>query len=560
MNARLDSQRPRATRTPIGEIADLAQLQNWRPGVKRTLDAGFDLGELRGRVGIVQRLDDTVVLFVLAHYASSDVADEIERMVQARGYVLGSPSRYRVPPALLLAVGRRMAQDGVGQAMRPERSALAAAFDDVLAWAVKQGASDIHFNVDRRAAHSHVRFTIDGQYVLPERYRHMPSRTVLDMLAVAWMRVRGGNGAVFDPYIEQQGRIDTQIDGQGVVLRWASLAADAGPSVCLRILLTDPRLAAPDLSALGFIAEHVALVEQACQAESGALVVAGTVGSGKSTTLACALSAVASHRKLISLEDPVEYPIAHAIQNTVSRALGDEDDHVFDAKLRTIKRSGMDDLLIGELRDRQTGLAFTDLAASGVRLYATTHTSSVVLIPERLGSDFIGVSRDLMASPGVLKLLVYQTLLPRLCRHCALGTIQPDSELSCTEHYRLLQCLSGLNLPTQGLRWRNPAGCDACRTAASPRLWGWKGRVAVAEILAPGEDTELLACIRRRDAGAVAACRDARGRDDPERARLYWTVRETALDKVAQGLVDVRDVMARLGRQRILKPGGGRVG
>ena len=153
--------------------------------------------------------------------------------------------------------------------------------------------------------------------------------------------------------------------------------------------------------------------------EGGAIVQAGVVGSGKSTTIATLIRDVPPDRKVITLEDPAEYLSPNALQNTVSRTLDDQDGNAFDAKLKTIKRSAMTDLLIGEIRDLTSARAFMDLAGCGTNLYTTVHAGSALLICERLTSDFIGVSRDLLATPGILKLLVFQCLLPTICVHCA---------------------------------------------------------------------------------------------------------------------------------------------
>src|SRR5690606_17741899 len=104
---------------------------------------------------------------------------------------------------------------------------------------------------------SGVHYTVAGRYVAPERFRRMPTSTLLDMLSVAWMDISGGNGAVFDPSIEQQGSMSRQVDGKTVMLRWSSLAADAGPSICLRLLLHDPTSCLPTLDALGYLPDQI---------------------------------------------------------------------------------------------------------------------------------------------------------------------------------------------------------------------------------------------------------------------------------------------------------------
>jgi type II secretory ATPase GspE/PulE/Tfp pilus assembly ATPase PilB-like protein len=384
----------------------------------------FDLAALAGRLCPVLLESGDVTIFAVKEYLQGDPIDEVERLVRSGGYRLAQPSRYALPAPLLLMVARGqltaagLASQGAGR--QTERtSALAALFLDILRWGIAQGASDVHINVNRRREACDIRYTINGEYVTTERFSGLSNTTLLEVLAVAWMDVRGGNGAVFDPALEQQGRIALDVDTIPLVLRWASLATDAGPSVCLRILRLDAA-ADGDLHALGYLPAQIETLLRAREREGGAIVLAGVVGSGKSTTIATLMRGIAATRKVITLEDPVEYVIANALQNTLGSALAESAWPAFDAKLKTIKRSAMNDLLIGEIRDVDTGRAFMDLAGSGVSLYATTHAGAAALIPERLASDAIGVSRDFLATPGILKLLVYQTLLPRLCAACAL--------------------------------------------------------------------------------------------------------------------------------------------
>ncbi|WP_188588332.1 ATPase, T2SS/T4P/T4SS family, partial [Achromobacter denitrificans] len=363
------------------------------------------------------------------------------------------------------------------------------------------GASDVHINIDRRRETCEIRYTIGGEYVGTERFAGLSNATLLEVLAVAWMDVRGGNGAVFDPALEQQGRIALDVDGAPVMLRWASLAADAGPSVCLRILRLDAT-ADGDLLALGYLPAQVEILLRAREREGGAIVLAGVVGSGKSTTIATLMRGIAATRKVITLEDPVEYLIGNALQNTLGGALAESAWPAFDAKLKTIKRSAMNDLLIGEIRDVETGRAFMDLASSGVSLYTTTHAASAVMIPERLASDAIGVSRDFLASPGILKLLVYQTLLPRLCARCALPADNlwtAGAEPNVDWRAWIARMAEAFQLDAAALRVRNVAGCPDCRRPHLPELNGTAGRCVAAEMVEPERVDGFLERVRTRD-------------------------------------------------------------
>lgn len=487
---------------------DLAGLA---PRFVRSLGAEFDLAALSGRVCPVLFEDGSAALFALADYVDGDQADELERMLRARGLKPADPSRYVLAPSLLLTVARGQLHgisDGLGDAPSgARRSALASMFAEFVRWGVRAGASDLHINVHERGGVSQVRYTINGDYVAPACFDGIAASMLREVLAVAWMDVRGGNGAVFDPRIEQQGRIAMQVDGSPFMLRWASLAADAGPSVCLRLLRLDMPDGGATLAQLGYLPSQIRTLEAAREREGGAIVIAGIVGSGKSTTLATLMRGIDPARKVITLEDPVEYLIGNALQNTVGRSLDAETRHPFDAKLRTIKRSAMNDLLIGEVRDQETGRAFMDLAGSGASVYTTTHTGSALMIPERLASDFIGVSRDFLAAPGVLKLLVYQTLLPRLCPRCALSfdVLWRDPKRDDGAAWRRWAEEFGrvFDADPARLRLRNPKGCAECARAGLDRLAGHAGRTVAAEMFDPSDDAVLLDCIRRRDNPAL---------------------------------------------------------
>ncbi|SAI72108.1 general secretion pathway ATPase [Bordetella ansorpii] len=518
---------------------DLAGLD---PPLQRSLGDLFDLAALSGRLCPVLFEDGRAALFALADYATGDQADEIERMLRRRGYPPASPPRYVVSAALLLSVARGQfgAVAARGAPARAQRSALAAMFAEFVHWGVRAGASDLHINVDERGNGSQVRYTVNGAYVAPACFEGIAAATLAEVLAVAWMDVRGGNGAVFDPRIEQQGRIAMQVDGAPYVLRWASLAADAGPSVCLRLLRLDAPAGGATLEALGYLPSQVLALERARDREGGAIVLSGIVGSGKSTTIATLMRGIDPLRKVITLEDPAEYLIENALQNTVGRSLDGDEAFPFAAKLRTIKRSAMNDLLIGEVRDIETGRAFMDLAGSGVSIYTTTHTGSALMIPERLASDFIGISRDFLAAPGVLKLLVYQTLLPRLCGVCALPLDEAAGWQGWAEGMR-----REFGIDPRRLRVRNAAGCPACASLAHAQargqLAGCRGRTVVAEMFAPAQDDVLLDCIRRRDNPGLMRHLLAMPRtaaDDPDMSGK--PVHLCALYKASRGELDAR--------------------
>lgn len=536
-------------------LASREQLGDLDPGVLRSLGNEFNVETLEDRLCPVLLADHTVALFGVAAHIGGDQADEIVRRMQDRGYRLAPCSRYVLDAPLLLAVARNQlgAVTGSGSRLLPSRSrtALISAFHELIEWGVRQGASDLHLNVLQDQDASEIKYTIKGRYVAPERFRDMPATMLLDMLAVAWMDIQGGNGAVFDPRIEQQGSLVREVDGHDVSIRWASLAADNGPSVCLRILVRDSSVVV-DLASLGYLPDQIATLERAMRSEGGAIVFAGTVGSGKSTTLASLISSLPTYRKVITLEDPVEYRIPHAIQNTVSRNLSEGGPDTYVAKLRTLKRSAMSDVLLGEVRDRETGRAFMDLAGAGVKVYTTVHAPSAAFVPQRLASESIGIPMDFLLTPGALRLIVFQTLIARLCPDCclpAVGQGRRDRSALLADQRDWDRWLDGLHerygLEPDTLRLRNPAGCDRCRVDGVDALRGYLGRTVAAELIEPMHDEAYLDSVRGGRVDAWLRAHDIGARtEDAGNGHGWRCAMVNALFKAARGEVDPRDIEA----------------
>lgn len=530
-----------------GVLPDTEALLGMRPALRRSLSTEFGVEALAARICPVELDDGSAAIFALAEHVGSDQADELARRIAQAGYPAAEPARYVLNASLLLAVARD-AFHRPNEAAEPAggRGALAEAFHELVEWGVLNGASDLHLNVNLHEPESEVKYTLCGRYVAPECFRRMPTSMLMEMLSVAWMDVSGGNGAVFDSSTEQQGSILRNYAGREVMLRWASMASDKGPSVCLRLLEKNSVANIPALESLGYLPDQIETLEHALASGGGAVVFAGTVGSGKSTTLASLIARLPADRKVITIEDPVEYTIPGAIQNSIARRLDTDAHAAFATKLRALKRSAMSDVLLGEVRDRETGLAFMDLAGSGVNVYTTVHAPSAAFIAERLASDFIGVSRDFLAMPGTLKLLVWQALLPRLCACAEPVLARPGRDAGAQAWLRALEAL--FPGPVEALRVRSPDGCTACRAQGLPELFGYDGRSVAAEMIEPRLHPQLLDWVRDRGRGALPlSMRPAMG---------------AAMAAAYQGVFDPADIERRFhtfameSRLRSLSPAG----
>jgi type II secretory ATPase GspE/PulE/Tfp pilus assembly ATPase PilB-like protein len=245
--------------------------------------------------------------------------------------------------------------------------------------------------------------------------------------------------------------------------------------------------------------------------------------------------------------------IPHALQNTVSRSVDEDALSVFDNKLKAFKRSAMNDLLIGEIRDAAGGRAFSDLAGSGISLYTTVHAGSALWVPERLTSSFIGIPRDFLATPGILKLLVFQCLLPLLCQGCAQSyeqVLESDTWRCANNQLRSpqwreswIQMLEAeAELTRDRLRFRSPYGCAQCTTGLSD-LVGISGRTVAAEMIEPSQEPEFLLGLRANDGLALHRWFEQRKRGTLKDSNMQGkSARQCALYKVWTGLIDPRTV------------------
>ncbi len=562
MKLRLREKEPRSLNWVNAQsmwVRSTDEFNKLEPGFERSLSRELGVHHLSDRLCPALLTDGKAGLFCIQSARHEDQTFATLDLLVSRGIEMADPAIFLLPLSLLLSLNEgsssRVRHPGHASKDQPgQRSSVIAAFDEILVWACQHRASDIHMNVSRHLSNSEIRFTLGGQYVLPERFSRMPSKLLSDMLSVVWMDIVGGNGAVFDPNIEQQGRLNRTVEGRQVQIRWASLATDRGPSVCLRLLTLDQGETTLSLSQLGYLPSQVEAMERCQASPGGAIVLAGTVGAGKSTTIATLMRSIPSQRKVITIEDPVEYLIPNALQNTVARDLGQDDLSAFDAKLKTVKRCAMNDLLIGEIRDQVGGRALIDLAGTGVSLYTTVHASSALLIPERLASELIGVPRDLLSTPGVLKLLVYQRLMPTLCQHCALDTDQMllDAGWKCAQQivrtpiwkkHWLERLANTLQADISRVRFRQELGCESCRQPGLSELNGYDGRTVLAEVIEPGLESEFLVCLARRDPISLYRWFDSRPKSALSDADMAGkSVFECALYKMLGGLIDPREV------------------
>jgi general secretion pathway protein E len=317
----------------------------------------------------------------------------------------------------------------------------------LIAQAVERRASDIH--VEPFEGELRIRYRIDGQLVEQE-----PAARAAAAAIVSRLKLMAGLD-IAERRLPQDGRIKLPVRGRDVDFRVATAPSLHGESVVLRVL--DRSGVTLDFAALGLAPEQRAALLRQLDRPNGIVLVTGPTGSGKTTTLYTALERLnRPERKLVTVEDPVEYQIAGINQIQVKNEIGLD----FAGVLRSTLRHDPDIIMIGEIRDIDTARIAVQAALTGHLVLSTLHTNSAAATIARLVD--LGVSDYLIAS--TLNAVVAQRLVRVLC---------PD----CRESHLLPAALAmELGLEGQPPIFR-PKGCQACLGT------GYRGRVALFEVL-----------------------------------------------------------------------------
>ena len=373
----------------------------------------------------------------------------------------------------------------------------------LLAEAVRERASDVHFDPDDGGLA--VRFRVDG--VLREVMRLPPSA---GSAAVRRVKVLAKLD-VANPLITQDGRATIRVDGKGVDLRVATApVARRGEKAVVRIL--DGSNLKTTLDQLGLASFEREAITQLLGHREGMVLVTGPTGSGKTTTLYAALNQLKTGKvNIVTIEDPVEYDLAGVSQIQVSEAQGLS----FAGVLRSVLRQDPDIVLVGEIRDLETATTSVQAGLTGHLVLSTLHTNDAPSAVVRLRD--LGLEAFKIA--GVLKGIIAQRLVRKLCEQCAL----PASEAVLP---------TGVTPPAgRALKLRRAVGCKACNGN------GYKGRLAVQEILTVDDTVARLI----GDGGSPLAVASA------ARKRGMRTLWESGLERVWDGLTTTDELIRVLG-------------
>ncbi len=324
--------------------------------------------------------------------------------------------------------------------------------------AVRHNASDIHIEPDRQG--TRVRFRIDGQ--LQQLVNPPPG-----MHAAIVSRVKViGKMDLSERRLPQEGRVHVVAEGRDIDMRISTMPTVLGEKVVIRIL--DRSKLSVSLEQLGLEGAELDQFQSMLRRPHGLVLVTGPTGSGKTTTLYCALDQLKEHgRNVLTVEDPVEYQLDMVNQIQINEPIG----LTFPRALRSILRQDPDVILVGEIRDSETAKVALQAALTGHIVLSTLHTNSSPGAVVRLMD--MGVEPYMLAS--ALTGVIAQRLVRKNCPHCT------------TSYYPPAAALRDAGRPGDVRRiYRKGEGCPKCHQS------GFAGRTAVYEVMSLDDNLRLL--------------------------------------------------------------------
>jgi general secretion pathway protein E/type IV pilus assembly protein PilB len=367
--------------------------------------------------------------------------------------------------------------------------------------AFKMRASDIH--LEPLAKRFRLRYRIDGML---HEIKGPPKR--LQPSIIARLKIQS-NMSIAEHRVPQDGRIQTNVGGKVIDLRVSCLPTNHGESIVMRIL--DKEGLRLGLGELGFFTDDQQTFEKLIGLPDGILLVTGPTGSGKTTTLYSCLHFInRPDRKIITVEDPVEYILAGINQVQVAEAVG----LTFSAALRSILRQAPNVIMIGEIRDLETASIAINASLTGHLVFSTLHTNDAPSAVTRLID--IGVKPFLVASST--RALMAQRLVRKVCKKCGAPWSPPEAEL------RTLG-IDPNNAPNA--TFMKGKGCDNCSNT------GCRGRFGIFEVFVIDDEARKL--IYEKVPSSVLR---ARAREMGMR-----TLREDGVRKVLAGMTTPDEVI-----------------
>jgi general secretion pathway protein E len=376
------------------------------------------------------------------------------------------------------------------------------AVDDLLRLAVEQRATDLHIEPFGGALQARLR--IDGLLKAVPAPPMSMARGLLSRLKI----MAGLN--ITERRLPQDGRARLVVGGTEIDLRVATMPTMHGESAVVRLLRKGSSFVA--LDQIGLPERGDSILRRTLQAPFGMIIVTGPTGSGKTTTLAASLALInESTRKILTIEDPVEYQIPGINQTQVHPAIG----LTFASALRSFLRQDPDVIMVGEMRDAETAHIGVHAALTGHLVLTTLHTNTAAGAVTRMID--MGVESFLLASS--VRAIVGQRLVRILCEHCKQPHCLGADDLAQDHRYAALGFAVGEVV-------HQPKGCDWCA------FTGFRGRQGVFEVMEVGPSLR----------GAIGPKTDASDLERVARKEGMATMTEDGVAKCRAGLTTIDEV------------------
>jgi type II secretory ATPase GspE/PulE/Tfp pilus assembly ATPase PilB-like protein len=418
-----------------------------------------------------------------------------------------------------------MRRDGTGE--RVDHTAMQVLAKELIAQACRERASDIHIRVKRHS--TEILFRIHNELVrVSEQTREQGAR----LLATLYSAMASVSDNTYKPSERQDASIGDRdkLPDQLFGVRIATAPTSTGNIMVLRLLYNDAG-ETTDLQRLGFSGLQAAQLSDLQRLPHGMNIISGPTGSGKSTTLQrVLLGQIADCNgsvNVITVEDPVEYPIAGAVQTPVINAATEEARSLaFAGAISNAMRLDPDTIMIGEVRDRASAQSALRASMTGHQVWTTVHANGALAIVDRLID--LGLPLRMVTDETVVTGLISQRLVKLLCKHCK----QPLADVADEWDHGLIARVRRAVGASFGQVYAQGPGCPHCAGR------GTTGRTVVAEVVQT--DAQFFSLLRDGDKAAATA---------------HWldqlggrTLVEHAIEKVAEGLIDPR------GAERVVGP------
>lgn len=461
-----------------------------------------------------------------------DIIEKAKSGYRRSGWAI--TNTYYIEPSLIDDI---LSEHGKKSEKKSNNSEIANEFDDILKYACDNNISDIHFEVTETKAVIRVR-----RNSLLEDYTQMGVEYAFDFCTVIYQVLSESDSTdiSFLPRRQQSSMIVREIPGHGVVrVRLNTIpTAPSGFDMVMRVLKSEEGVRL-SLEQLGYNKRLMKSLELASAKPVGALIIAGTTGSGKSTTLKTLLENKVDQFttpngitiKIITVEDPPEYNIEGVSQCNVQTNKGAEGStkNPFGDAIKAAMRCDPDILMAGEVRDENSAELLMHITLSGHQVMTTIHASSAISIIARLRNN--GIPNDALGNSDFLSALVYQKLVPKVCHDCGIRFEDFSKTASAEGDVELLKRIDQVipDSKRDNIYFRNLNGCSNCRS-------GVTGQTVVAEVILP--DHEMLSYFISGEDHKAWHHHKAMGGD---------TIIDHAHEKIISGTCDPRDIEVKIG-------------